>query len=96
MLRTKAVEKIKTHILCSITLFFSPENRAVYEIMWKKYCRAGHATDDSMAHAHCMLDTSGYKHTLRICNIYCFSTVTVVTRTLVRVTLYVHSMLLLT
>jgi hypothetical protein len=29
---SKAVEKIKTHILCSVTF---PENRAVYEIMWK-------------------------------------------------------------
>jgi hypothetical protein len=29
----KFVEKIKTHILCSVTLFF--ENPAVYEIMWK-------------------------------------------------------------
>jgi len=28
----KVVEKTKTHFLCSI--FFSPENRAVYEIMW--------------------------------------------------------------
>jgi len=27
------VGKIKTHILCAITLFF--QNRAVYEIMWK-------------------------------------------------------------
>jgi hypothetical protein len=27
----------------------------------KKYCRAGQATDDNMAHAHCMLDTQGYK-----------------------------------
>jgi hypothetical protein len=33
-----------------------PENRRVYEIMWKKYCRAGQATDDNMAHAHCVLD----------------------------------------
>jgi hypothetical protein len=32
--RTKVVEEIKTHILCSVTFFFS-ENRAVYEIMWK-------------------------------------------------------------
>jgi hypothetical protein len=38
-------------------LFFSLENRAVYEIMWEKYCRAGQATDDNMAHAHCVLDT---------------------------------------
>jgi len=28
----KVVEKIKTHILYSITL---PENHAMYEIMWK-------------------------------------------------------------
>ena len=32
MFRTKVVEKIKTHILCSITFV---ENRSVYEIMWK-------------------------------------------------------------
>jgi len=32
MFRTNVVEKIKTHILCSITFV---ENRAVYEIMWK-------------------------------------------------------------
>jgi hypothetical protein len=31
--RTKVVEKIKIHILCSIISFF--ENHAVYEIMWK-------------------------------------------------------------
>jgi len=36
------------------------ENRAVYEMTWKKYCRAGHVTDDSTAHAHCMLDTYSY------------------------------------
>jgi len=29
----------------------------------EKYCRAGQATDDNMAHAHCMLDIKGYKHT---------------------------------
>jgi hypothetical protein len=31
MFQTKFVEKIKTHILCSVT-FFSIENRSVYEI----------------------------------------------------------------
>ena len=29
------IEKVKTHILCSIDFFFF-ENRAVYEIMWGK------------------------------------------------------------
>jgi hypothetical protein len=28
--------------------FFSPENRTIYEIMWKKCGRAGHATDDDI------------------------------------------------
>jgi len=43
----KFVEKIKTNILSPKTFF---ENRAVYE-------RAGWTTDDSMAHAHCVLNT---------------------------------------
>jgi hypothetical protein len=50
----KSCKKIHTHVLCPITFFL---NRAVYELLWKKYCRAGQATDDNMAHAHCMLDT---------------------------------------
>ena len=33
-----------------------------------------------MAHAHCMLDTKGYKQMLRICNTYCFSIATVAVR----------------
>jgi len=58
--------------------------------MWKKYCRAGRATDDKMAHAHDMLDTKGYKYTLRLCNAYCLSTAAMVARTRLNVTLYVH------
>jgi len=38
----------------------------------EKCCTAGQATDDNTAHAHCMLDTLGYKHTLTIWNTYCF------------------------
>jgi len=33
MFQTKVVEKIKTHISYSVTIFF--EKRAGYEIMWK-------------------------------------------------------------
>jgi len=36
MFQTKVVEKIKTHILCSVTLFFGVENRAVHEMMQEK------------------------------------------------------------
>jgi hypothetical protein len=53
MLQTKFVEKIKTHFMFSS---FFPENRACCELMWKKNGRAGEATDDYMALAHCMLD----------------------------------------
>jgi len=35
------------------TFFF--ESRAVYQIIWKKQCIVGQATDGSMALAHCIL-----------------------------------------
>jgi hypothetical protein len=40
MFQTKVVEKIKIHILCSVTVFFT-ENRPVYEIMWKNIADLG-------------------------------------------------------
>jgi hypothetical protein len=54
----------------------------------EKYGRAGsHRWQYNTAHAHGTLYNYSYRHTLlRICNIYCFSTATVVTRTLVNVT----------
>jgi hypothetical protein len=42
---TKVVEKIKTHILCSINFFL---NSALYETMWKKICKPREATDDNL------------------------------------------------
>jgi len=68
--------EINTHF-CFQQLFF-PKIVFFYEIMWQNYCTAGQAPDDNMGLAHCMLDTEGYKHTLRICNIYCFSIATAV------------------
>jgi len=62
-------------------------------LLWdnvKKYCTAGQATDDNMVHAHWMLDTEGYKHTLIICNTYSFSTASLVVRTRLNITLNVH------
>ena len=56
----------------------------------EKYCWAGQVTDDNMVHAHCTVDTSGYIHTLRTCNNYCFSTATMVARTGLNVTVYDH------
>jgi len=54
MFRTNIVEKIKTHILCSVFLF--RKSCRLWENVGK-YCRAGQATDDNMAHAHFTLDT---------------------------------------
>jgi hypothetical protein len=64
----KVVEKLETQTLCSITIFLNPF------LLWdnvEKCCRAGQATDDNMAHAHCVLDTQGYKNT-HTCNTHCF------------------------
>jgi hypothetical protein len=52
----------------------------------EKCCTAGQATDDSMAHVCCMLDTLGYKHKLSgKYNTYSFSTATVVAQTCLNV-----------
>ena len=37
--------------------FFFPENRAFYEVNWKKYCTVGQAPGNNMAQAHCMPNT---------------------------------------
>ena len=52
MSQTKIVEKIKTHIFCSITYFLTP--RRLCDNV-EKYIRAGEATDDNMRHAHLTL-----------------------------------------
>ena len=52
MLQTKVVEKIKTHVLCSVQFF---ENCDVYEIIWKKYSTSREVTNVNMAQY--MLDT---------------------------------------
>jgi hypothetical protein len=54
MYLTKLVGKIKAHFM--FNNFYFSEYLGVHEVMWKKYCRAGQATDDNMAHAYCMLD----------------------------------------
>ena len=87
MFQTKILLKIETHFLCSET-FILPFMRHV-----EKYCRAGQATDDNMTHAQSMLDNEGYRHTLRICNTYCSSTATMVTRT--RLTYVISALLVL-
>jgi hypothetical protein len=55
------------------------ENRAVYCIMLSKYGKTGQATDDNVIwrmRLACWITkaTDGYRHTLEICNTYCFPT----------------------
>jgi hypothetical protein len=65
------------------------QNCAVYEIMWKNIVQP-EATDDNMAQKQCVLDTDGYKHTVRVCNTFCLSTATTVVRRRLNVALCVH------
>jgi hypothetical protein len=84
------VQKVKTHILCLIT-FFQKSCR-----LWDNMYKCGTARQvagnniKKITRAHCMLDSKDYKHTLRVCNTHCISTVTLVTRTCFNCTLYVH------
>jgi len=81
-------KKIKTHILCSITVFFFRKSCCLWDNV-ENYCRTERATDDNTVLAHCMLDTYGYKKIFRICYTYCFIA-TMVVRTRLNVALYVH------
>ena len=89
MFQTTIVEQIKTHFIFNN---FIPKNRAVCEIMSKKYGGAKGTTYDvtiwrmhvtcciskvTCTHAHAHAHASGYTHT-QICNIYCFSTATMI------------------
>ena len=54
MFQTKPLEVIKTHFMFN-NIFFS---KIVLFMMYvEKYCITGQATDDNVAHAHCMLIT---------------------------------------
>jgi len=44
---------MKVQTSCSMPF---PENRTVYEIMWKNIIQT-ESSDENKAHAHCMLDT---------------------------------------
>jgi hypothetical protein len=64
MFQIKVVEKIKTHLLCSIT--FS-ENRAIYEeAMREKYDRARKVIDCGIQHALPKLSLSGRTKLVKI------------------------------
>jgi len=62
MFQANFVEETKTHALCSVIPFPSPENRAFYEIMWKNIVRVRQHTDDNIArrmrYACCITDNN--------------------------------------
>ena len=73
MFQTKAVEKIKTHLMLNFVL---PKIVPFNERMWKNIVQADRLLMTYMVHALCMLDNQGYRHTLRMCNTCRFSTAT--------------------
>jgi hypothetical protein len=60
MFQTKVVEKLDIHILYSVTFF---NNRAVCEIMWKKYGISVQATDDNNSACALHARYQGHKQT---------------------------------
>ena len=71
------MEKTKAQILCSMIFF--PKIGLFWENV-EKYCTVGQATDDNLAHAHCMLDTKVI-NTQSEYVIHILYTATMVTRT---------------
>ena len=77
--QTTVVDKIKTYILCSTT--FSLKSCRLRDNV-EKYGTAGQATDNNIIRYMrfaCWITKA--TDTLRICNTYCYSTATMVTRT---------------
>jgi len=84
MFRTNVIEEIKTYVFCPIT-FVSRIVSFMRQCGKILYSQRSHRWQYG---SHCMLDNWGYKHILRICNTYCFSSATMVTRTRLYVTLH--------
>jgi len=61
MFQTKVVGEIKTHFMFNNVFF--PKSCPLRDNA-EKYCRAGQAADENMAHAHCTLGTKDYKRTV--------------------------------
>jgi len=55
MFQRDVVEKIKPHILGSITFFLKKIVPLMNNV--ENYCRGEQAAYENMGHAHCMLDT---------------------------------------
>jgi len=84
-------ENQNTHFVFSNLFFFFRKSCRLRDV-GKKYCRAGQAIDDNIIgrmRIACRIPKAT-KHTLRICNAYCYFTATMVARTRLNVKLYVN------
>ena len=68
---------------------FSPENRAICEVMSKNIVQLDRA-ETTLWRTALHSGYLGYKHTLRICNTNCISIATMVAQKRLNVTLYEH------
>jgi hypothetical protein len=83
----KVVEKIKTRISFSVTLF--PKLCHFLDDV-EKYGRSSLATGDILWHTHFACWITKTTHTLRVCNTYRLSMATVVMQTCLSVMVYIH------
>jgi hypothetical protein len=88
MFQTNVAEKIKTHILCSVT--FSRKSGRLRGNVEKCGTARQVTCGYTILHMTFACWTTKATQTLRIYTTYCFSTATMVTRTRLYVTLYVH------
>jgi len=72
---------------------FSSQNHAVYDVMYKEYCRTRQATDGNIIPN--MRLAFWIPKALRMCNTYCFSAAKIVTQISFNVTSYVCLSLIL-
>jgi hypothetical protein len=87
----KVVEAIKTQFICQMLSFFKKKYRLWDNV--QKYCRLGQTTDDNIIKRMRIVSwitKATHKHTLTVCNTHCIFTATMVARTGLNVTLYVH------
>ena len=88
MFEIKFVEKIKTHILYTVTFF---DKRAVYEKMCKNIVeRVRSQMTIWRMPIPCWMPKATNIH--KMCNTHCFCTAKIVVRTCLNVALYVHCM----
>ena len=99
-------ENQNTHYVLSN--FFFLENRASYEIMWKNNvergkpqmtiwrtaCFSNGARHIVFCGLRLQIHIHTHTHTLRLCNTNCFSIATMVPRTRLNITFYVHCLVL--